>query len=81
MEKDGACKMDRQNEKCSCARNSGRKKNNAGTNKEKEKKLAGPLAKKELPAEGCSRRNGKREESSKQKKISDDRQHCDKWTV
>ena len=31
MEKDGACKMDRQNKKCSCARKSGRRKNNAGT--------------------------------------------------
>ena len=67
--------------KCSCARRSGRRKNNAGTDKEEEKKLAGPLAKKKLPAEGCSRRNGKREESSRQKKISDDRQHYDKWTV
>ena len=55
MEKDGACKMDRQNKKCSCARESGGRKNNAGTDKEEEKKLAGPLAKKELPAEGCSR--------------------------
>ena len=55
MEKDGACKMDRQNKKCSCARKSGRMKNNAGTDKEEEKKLAGPLAQKELPAEGCSR--------------------------
>ena len=43
--------------------------------KKEEKKLAGSLAEKELPAEGCSRRNGKREESSRQKKISDDRQH------
>ena len=34
---------------------SGRRKNNAGTDKEEEKKLAGRLAKKELPAEGCSR--------------------------
>ena len=67
--------MDRQNKKCSCARKSGRGKNNAGTDEE-EKKLAGPLAKKELSAEGCSRRYGKLEESSSQKKISDDRQHC-----
>ena len=44
MEKDGECKMDRQNKKCSCARKRGRMKNNAGTNKGKEKKLAGPLA-------------------------------------
>ena len=80
MEKDGVCKMDRQNRKCSCARKSGRRKHNAGTDKDKEKKLAGPLAKKELTAEGCSRRNGKRKESSRHKK-SDDRQHHDKWTV
>ena len=53
----------------------------AGTDKEEEKKLAGPLAKKELSAEGSSRRYGKWEESSRQKKISDDRQHYDKWTV
>ena len=36
---------------------------NAGTDKEEEKTLAGTLAKKELPAEGCSRRYGKWEES------------------
>ena len=30
--------------KCICARESGRRKNNAGTDKEEEKKLAGPLA-------------------------------------
>ena len=81
MMKDGACEMDRQNKKCSYARKSGRRNNNAGTDKEEEKKLAGTLAKKELPAEGCSRRYGKWEESSRQKKISDDRQHYDKWTV
>ena len=46
-----------------------------------EKKLAGPLAKKEMPAEECSRRNGKREESSRQKKIQDDKENCNKWTV
>ena len=63
MEKDGFCKMDRQNIKCSCARKSGRRKNNAGTDKEEENKLAGSLAKKEMPAEGCSRRYGKWEES------------------
>ena len=59
--------MDRQNKKFSCARKSGRRKNNAGTDTEEEKKLAEPMVKKELPAEGCSRRNGKREESSRQK--------------
>ena len=81
MEKDGECKMDRQNKKCGCARKSGRRKNNAGTDKKEGNKLAGPLAKKELPADGFSRRNGKREEGSRPKKISDDRQHHDKWTV
>ena len=55
MEKDGACKMDRRNKKCSYARKSVRRKNNAGTDKEVEKRLTGPLAKKELPAAGCSR--------------------------
>ena len=69
MEKDGACEMDRRNKKCSCANKNGRRKNNAGTDKEEEKKLAGPLAKEELPAEGCSRRNGKQEVISWQKKI------------
>ena len=34
---------------------SGRSKNNSGTDNEEEKKLAGPLAKKELPTKGCSR--------------------------
>ena len=60
MGKDGACKMEGHNKKCSCAGKSGRRKNNAGIDKEKENKLAGPLAKKELPDEGRSRRNGKR---------------------
>ena len=57
--------MDRQNKKYSCATKRGRRKNNAGTDKEEEKKLAGPLTKKELPAEGCSRRYGNWEESSR----------------
>ena len=33
--------------------------------------MAGPLAKTKLPAEKCSRRNSKREESLRQTKISD----------
>ena len=45
--------------KCSCARKSGRRENSAGTDKEEEKKLAGPLAKKKLSVEGYSKRNGK----------------------
>ena len=64
-EKDGACKTDLQDKKCNCGWKSGRRKNNAGTNKEEEKKLAGPLAKKELLAEGWSTRKGKREEGSR----------------
>ena len=40
--------------------------------KKGEKKLAGPLANMELPAEECSRRNSKREESFPQMKTSDD---------
>ena len=55
----------------------GRIGSNAGADKEEEKKLAGPLAKNELPAQGCSRNNGKREGGSRQKK-SDERQHRDK---
>ena len=54
MENDRVCKMDRQNEICSCARKSGIRKNIAGTDKGEEKKLAGPLVKKELPVEECS---------------------------
>ena len=72
MEKDGAGKMDRKNMNCSCARKRGRMKNNAGSDKEEENKLAGPLNKKELSSQGCSARNVKREEGSRQKKISDD---------
>ena len=64
MEKDGQCKMDRQN-KNAVLLESEKRKNNAGTDKEEEKKLAGPLAKKELPAEGCSGRNDKREGGSR----------------
>ena len=78
MEKDGTSKVIRQNKKC---KKSGNRKNEARTYKEEVKKLAKPLAKKELPAKGCSRRNGKREESSKQNKVSDVRHHYDKWIV
>ena len=39
--------------------------------KKRENKFTGPLAKKELPAERCPRRNGKREEISRQKKSDD----------
>ena len=76
MEKDGARKLDRQNKKCSCARKSGRRKNNTGTDNEEEKKLAGPLPKKELPAEGCYRRNDKRKEVRGRRRYQN-RQHYD----
>ncbi|KAJ4435483.1 hypothetical protein ANN_18099 [Periplaneta americana] len=42
---------------------------------QEEKELAGSLAEKKLNSEGCTGRNSKREESSGQKKISDDRRH------
>ena len=70
MEKDGACKMDRQN--TVVLERVGEGRIMLELIKE-ENKLPGPLAKKELPAEACSRRNGKREESSWRKNISDDR--------
>ena len=38
-----------------------------GTDKEEEMKLAGPVAKKKLSAEVCSRRNDKQEKISRQK--------------
>ena len=68
MKKDGACKMDGKNKKFSCARKSGKRKNNAVRDKEEE--LVGPLAKKKLSAEGCCRMKGKREEISREKNIS-----------
>ena len=74
-------KLTQKIKKCSCATKSGRRKINAGLDKENEKKLAGILPKKELPAEGWSRKNGKREEGSQQKKISHDRQQHNKQTV
>ena len=49
--------------------------NNTEFVKEKKKKLAVPLVKKKLPAEGCLRRNAEQDEGSGQKKISDGRQY------
>ncbi|KAJ4439935.1 hypothetical protein ANN_08066 [Periplaneta americana] len=43
--------------------------------RKKKNNLFGSLAKKKLPTEGCIGRNGKREKSSGQKNISDDRRH------
>ncbi|KAJ4448120.1 hypothetical protein ANN_10132 [Periplaneta americana] len=49
---------------------------------EEKKKLTGSLAKKKLAIEGCTGRNGEREKSSGQKKISEyDRRHKDIWIV
>ena len=82
MEKGGECKMDIQNKKNAVVLESLWKgRIMLELIKKEEKKLAGTLAKKELPAEGCSRRDGKWEEGSRQENISDDRQHYDKWTV
>ncbi|KAJ4443371.1 hypothetical protein ANN_05039 [Periplaneta americana] len=50
-------------------------KTNPETDQKDKNKLAVPLAKKELPNERCTGRNGEREKSSEQKKISDDKQH------
>ena len=80
MEKDGHVKWTDKIKKCSCTRKSGRSKSNAGTIKKRKRNwlLADPLAKNEVPAKDCSRRNSNREEGSRQKKISDDRQDHDK---
>ncbi|KAJ4441667.1 hypothetical protein ANN_11525 [Periplaneta americana] len=51
------------------------KKNYAETDQEEKKKLVGTLAKKKLPTKECTGRNGEREKSSGQKKISDDKRH------
>ena len=47
--------------------------------RKRKRNWLGPLAKKELPAEGCARRYGEWEESSRLRKVSYDR-HYDKWT-
>ncbi|KAJ4436996.1 hypothetical protein ANN_17128 [Periplaneta americana] len=45
------------------------------TPQKEEIELVGSLPEKKLPIEGCTGRNGEREKSSGQKKISDDRRH------
>ncbi|KAJ4427912.1 hypothetical protein ANN_23921 [Periplaneta americana] len=50
-------------------------KNDAETDQEEDKELGGSLAEKKLPFEGCNGRNGEREKSSGQKKISDDKRY------
>ncbi|KAJ4449155.1 hypothetical protein ANN_00551 [Periplaneta americana] len=47
------------------------KKNDAETDQKAEKELAGSLAEKKVPNEGCTRRNGQREKSLGQKMIDD----------
>ena len=49
MEKVGVCKMDRQNKKCSCARKVGEGRIMLELIRKRKRKMAGPLAKKELP--------------------------------
>ncbi|KAJ4452037.1 hypothetical protein ANN_03552 [Periplaneta americana] len=51
------------------------KKNDAETGQEEKKELIGSLAEKKLLTEGCTGRSGKREKSSGQKKIADDRRY------
>ncbi|KAJ4433479.1 hypothetical protein ANN_15782 [Periplaneta americana] len=43
--------------------------------RKKIKELVGSLSEKKLPTERCNKRNGEREKSSGQKKISDDRRY------
>ncbi|KAJ4432112.1 hypothetical protein ANN_20727 [Periplaneta americana] len=43
--------------------------NDIETDQEEEKELAGPLAEKKLPTEGCTGRNGEREKSSRAAKF------------
>ncbi|KAJ4438920.1 hypothetical protein ANN_14874 [Periplaneta americana] len=50
---------------------SGSKKNDAETDQEEKKKLVGSLAEEKLPTEGCTGRNGERENILGQKKLSD----------
>ncbi|KAJ4431589.1 hypothetical protein ANN_20188 [Periplaneta americana] len=52
-------------------------KTDAETDQEEEKELAESLAKKKVLGEGYTGRNGEREKSSGQKKISDDKNHYD----
>ena len=68
MEKDVACKMDRQNKNAAVLERVGEGRIMLGLIKKRKKEMNGPLAKKELRAEGCSRRNGKRKESLRHKK-------------
>ena len=76
MEKDGACKTDRQNKKCSCAKSIGEGRKKMQRIKKRKRNWLGHWLRR-----NCSRRNAKREESSRQKKISNDRQHYGIWTV
>ncbi|KAJ4430039.1 hypothetical protein ANN_22247 [Periplaneta americana] len=43
--------------------------------RKKKKEIGWSLAEEKLPTEGCTGRNGEREESSRQKKISDERRY------
>ncbi|KAJ4428595.1 hypothetical protein ANN_24639 [Periplaneta americana] len=49
--------------------------NDAETDQEEKKELAGSLTEKNLPTEECTGKNGEREKNSGQKKTEDDRRH------
>ncbi|KAJ4430102.1 hypothetical protein ANN_22312 [Periplaneta americana] len=55
--------------------------NDTEANHEQEKEFVGSLDEKKLPTEGCTGRNGEREKSLGQKKISDERRHEDMWII
>ena len=77
MEKDGAWKMDNKIKNADVLERVGEGR----IMLVKREKMAGLLAKKELPAEGCSRRNGKLEEGSRQKKLEEGRGENGKRTT
>ncbi|KAJ4434164.1 hypothetical protein ANN_16486 [Periplaneta americana] len=70
-------RMNRALERLLAKKKNAKKKNDAEIDQEEKKELAGSLAEKKLglPTEGCTGRNGEREKSSGQKKISDDRRY------
>ena len=69
MKKDGVNKMDRQHLKNAVVLERVKEGRIMLELIKKRKKMAATLTKKEMPDEGCSRRNGKREERSLQEEI------------
>ena len=80
MEKDGACKMDRQNKKCSCARKGGRRKNNAGKIRKRKRNWLGHWLRRNCLLKDALQDivNGKKVRGRRNQMI---RQHYEKWTV